>query len=501
MPATPPARRPRPRASLAALAACALGCVSPRTEIVARVSTDLPTGPGAALQSLAVEVRRGGASGELRLQAHAVLGAGTGEWTLPSTIGLLPKDGDVDGTVWISVAGCSTRATCDAATSLVTQRAVVSYVREATLLLDLVLASRCAGVRCPLDQTCSPASGACVSAVRQTELRPFSELDAAAPTRDAAPDVAPDVAPDAAAPPVARSCAGGGAGCGLVAIEGGSFAMGSATACASEFVAPEGCALRASPPSPTVRVDPFWLDAYEVTVARFRRFWVERARDGGASVRARPVAYPGGREVAWPAAAPPPPQSNQSCGWTPAAGANESRPIDCLTFWLAMEFCVWDGGRLPTEAEWEYAARWRPVPAEGLAPGRWYPWGDTPPSDACDRARWNTSATPGCMRWGAGTAPVGTFAPSGGLYDMAGNASELTADRNTPFGQGCWAAGGDNPRCDATLGAATPDDERVVTRGGGWNAGTVAWLRTPSRRGLPLDFANLGVGFRCARSR
>ncbi len=98
-------------------------------------------------------------------------------------------------------------------------------------------------------------------------------------------------------------------------------------------------------------------------------------------------------------------------------------------------------------------------------------------------------------------APVGTFAPAGGLYDLAGNVSEFTADRYTPFGQGCWAAGGDDPLCPATQGAAAPAAERAVTRGGGWNAYSPAWLRTPSRRGMPLDTASLGVGFRCARSR
>jgi formylglycine-generating enzyme required for sulfatase activity len=479
------------------LAACVLACTSPRTEIVVQIVTDLPTGPGAALQSLAVEVRSGGATGELRLQHHAVLGGGEGEWTLPSSIGLLPKDGETGGAVWIAVSGCAARVACDATTALVVQRAVVSYVRDATYVIDLVLASRCAGVRCALDQTCSPVTGACVSASRQSELRPLT--DAAAPPPDAAPDVA--VAPDAPTAPVSRSCVGGAVGCGLVAMEGGAFAMGSAAACTSKQSTAEACALRASPPSPMVRVDPFWLDAYEVSVARFRRFWAERSRDGGASTRARPVAYPGGRTVAWPAEAPAGPSTMVGCTWASTAGAGESLPIDCLSYWLAMEFCAWDGGRLPTEAEWEYAARWRPVPAESLAPGRWYPWGEARPSNECDRARWNVSNSPGCMRWGNGTAPVGSFSPTGGVYDLAGNVAELTADRETPFGQGCWASGGANPLCGVTAGAVTAADERVISRGGGWNALTPAWLRTPSRRGLSLTLAHLGVGFRCARSR
>ncbi len=496
------------RERFAAVALGALGCTSPRTEIVARVSTDLSTGPGAALQSLTIEVRRGGPAGELRLQHRAVLGAGTGEWTLPSTIGLLPKDGDTGATVWIAVSGCESRASCEASTAVVTQRAVVSYVRDETLLLDLVLASRCAGVRCVDTETCSPLTGLCVSAARQSELRVWNSAPSAAPDASmvdggavdgAAVDVASRV--DASSAPMPTSCTASTVpGCGTVAMEGGSFSMGTTLACSSELSVGERCALRASPPTATVRVDPFVLDAYEVTVARFRRFWTARAADRGASIRARPVVYPGGRSITFPTTASSAPSTSAGCAWTASEGANESLPIDCLSYWLAMEFCVWDGGRLPTEAEWEYAARWRAVPSEGLAPGRWYPWGDDVTTAYCDRARWNAGNTAGCTRWGAAAAPVGSFAPTGGVYDLAGNAWELTADRYTTFGEGCWAAGGDNPLCTTTGGATTAADERIVTRGGGWNSVSTAWLRTPSRRQAPPDSPGLGIGFRCARS-
>ena len=168
-----PDRAPR-RWRRAALAAVATACVSPRTEVVVSIQTDLATGPGQALQSLAIAVRRSGPSGELRLQNHVVLGTESAAWTLPSTIGLLPRDGDTSGAVWVEVAGCPTRASCDDATATVTQRAVVSYVRGETLSIDLLLAARCVGVRCPSDQTCSAMTGLCVTAARQSELRAFS---------------------------------------------------------------------------------------------------------------------------------------------------------------------------------------------------------------------------------------------------------------------------------------------------------------------------------------
>ena len=115
-----------------------------------------------------------------------------------------------------------------------------------------------------------------------------------------------------------------------------------------------------------------------------------------------------------------------NCGdeysWTDKVGANETLPINCLTWYEAFAFCAWDGGRLPTDAEWNYAA-------SGGDEQRPYPWGDTKPSAEGDFANYGCS-TEQCVGLRE-LAPVGTFPNDRGRWqhlDLGGNVFEWALD-------------------------------------------------------------------------
>lgn len=192
--------------------------------------------------------------------------------------------------------------------------------------------------------------------------------------------------------------------------------------------------------------------------------------------------------IPWTSAGQDPDASNSTYNWTAAPGAREAHPINGVDWWIAQEFCVWDGGRLPTEAEWEYAARGRSV--AGLIAGRGYPWGETAPSTTCDRAQWNDCAGDN----GGRTRRVGSFAASAGLYDLAGNVWEWTAD-NAGVYPSCRTSM-INPLC---YNNATAD--RVFRGGSYLNIGLGYYLRSATRNSFTPTFRTSDIGIRCARTR
>jgi formylglycine-generating enzyme required for sulfatase activity len=116
--------------------------------------------------------------------------------------------------------------------------------------------------------------------------------------------------------------------------------------------------------------------------------------------------------------------------WTDAVGSNESKPVNCLDWYAAFAFCAWDGGRLPTEAEWNYAA-------SGGNEQRYYPWSSPPTSTTID-----DSYAVYCGGSCNGTQNVGLKSPKGdgkwGQSDLAGNVWEWTLDwYASPYSMPC----------------------------------------------------------------
>ena len=169
-------------------------------------------------------------------------------------------------------------------------------------------------------------------------------------------------------------------------------------------------------------------------------------------------------------------------------------PVNCVAWPMANNYCKKSGRRLPTEAEWEYAARG--------SNQRKFPWGDEPPS-----ARLLNACGKECALWGAknaekhammyndddgfsATAPVGSF-PAGaaahGVMDLAGNVWEWTADYYAPYTD----ANQQDPKGPAT------GDKRVV-RGGDYFAFQADWARPAYRWKTEPDSYNHAIGFRCA---
>jgi len=240
---------------------------------------------------------------------------------------------------------------------------------------------------------------------------------------------------------------------GMVWFAAGTFKMG--TTDADEDAMPDDM------PQHPVKVAAFCMATLETSVAEY-----ESCVRAGKCTAAQPPNYP-------------------ECNM--GASGRQDHPINCVDFAQATAYCEAQGGRLPTEEEWEYAAR-------GTT-GRKYPWGQAPPDtkrlNACDEK---------CMLLGlkidvmfetsdgfATTAPVGSF-PKGatpeGLLDMAGNVAEWTSGKGCPYTEQTCA-----------------DDKRIV-RGGAWDMGMRATVTTWGRSAGARDPSEVssGVGFRCART-
>lgn len=253
-------------------------------------------------------------------------------------------------------------------------------------------------------------------------------------------------------------------GCRTLTVKGGSFKMGWSAATAESTWQP-------------VTVGTFVVDAYEVTVARFRRFWK-------ADHPAPPsITYPNGMPVraADDTVEPLNTEDNPAYNWSTQEGARESHPINRVSWDLAFAFCAWDGGRLPTEAEWEYVASGREVDA--LVSGRLYAWGDDEPTCALTQGFTCPPDT---------TLGVQALAPIGGVFEMAGNVAEWTVDTFQRYGGSCWDG---TPRTDPLCWDVENIPKPLHTvRGSSFLSGIY-----PSTQRVGADGRLASRGIRCVR--
>ncbi|MFJ3673130.1 formylglycine-generating enzyme family protein [Streptomyces sp. NPDC090106] len=215
---------------------------------------------------------------------------------------------------------------------------------------------------------------------------------------------------------------------GTVALPGGAFLMGAEDA--------QGFPADGEGPVRTVRVEPFRIDAYAVTNERFAAFVDDTGYVTDAERLDWSYVFAGFLPAALRRGAPRPEQTPWWCAvagaaWNMPEGPGSSvadradHPVVHVSWHDAAAYAAWAGRRLPTEAEWEYAAR------GGLEQKR-YPWGDElDPGGAFRCNIWRgTFPTRNTAADGhRGTAPVTAFEPNGfGLYNVSGNVWEWCAD-------------------------------------------------------------------------
>jgi sulfatase modifying factor 1 len=267
----------------------------------------------------------------------------------------------------------------------------------------------------------------------------------------------------------------------------------------SHDVASDGTYADTSAPA---TVSDFRLDKYEVTVGRFRKFvnagMGTRANPPAAGAGANPYIAGSGWDPMWDASLTADTSTligAVQCSptyqdWTNGGTLNEERPMNCISWYEAFAFCAWDGGFLPTEAEWNYAAT-----AGGEQ--RAYPWSNPAGDITIDCSDGNYFINyPGgtyCVNGTTGaTNNVGSESPKGdgkwGQSDLAGNVFEWNVD---------WYDTYVTPCGDCAALTTTTAINRVI-RGGSFHD-SAANARTARRNAFAPGNRSPYTGVRCAR--
>jgi formylglycine-generating enzyme required for sulfatase activity len=235
------------------------------------------------------------------------------------------------------------------------------------------------------------------------------------------------------------------------------------------------------------------MDKYEVSVSRFRAFtealdtWAPTEGDGA---QPHVTDYPE-LTTGWQDSFTIDLSSLDACDPLQSTWAldNDELPINCVNWETAFAFCIWDNGRLPTEAEWEYVAA---AGAENLIfPHR---AGQTPPQAEIE-AQYRATVT-------VRPIPVGSLEDTGrgflGHEDLSGNVAEWVFDYYAEDYTNHGLLVGDPATLICSNCVQTVFNANRVARGGGFDA-TQAEVRAASRAYLPQNEANESTGFRCAR--
>ncbi len=280
----------------------------------------------------------------------------------------------------------------------------------------------------------------------------------------------------------------------MVSLPGATFAMGS-----EEFYAEEG-------PVRDVTVGPLAIDRHPVTVSEFRRFVTETGHVTDAERAPDPALYPDADpdllvpgSLVFQRTVGPITLRDPHAWWRYVPGAcwhapegpgssvrgRHRHPVTHIAYADARAYAAWAGKALPTEAEWEYAAR-------GGLDGARFAWGEEIAPNGKMMANWWQGRFP----WEnlrldgyEGTSPIGAFPPNGfGLSDMCGNVWEWTADRFTQA---------------ATSSCCTPPAPETIPRNtikGGSHLCAPSYclrFRPAARQGEAIDTSTSHIGFRC----